>query len=226
MRFPKRVHRGPKYIIKQNAYSNKTHSSLSNITFMYTYWIFIFLVFVSKFRFSALPLLPSASSMSVFPILSFPCSSLPCWVKRWIYADGISYREGLHWSFPGQLSSGSEIGDAKATHGNFMKPFRALPCGQEGLPRRLSGKESTCNAGDTGDVGLLSESGRSPGGGHGNPLQCSCLERRLAGYSPGGHQEHARSGENDKLSPRHRERGKPVAVFFTGIFTTRRWPSL
>ena len=32
------------------------------------------------------------------------------------------------------------------------------------------------NAGDTGDMGSVSESGRSPGRGHGNPLQYSCLE--------------------------------------------------
>ena len=36
--------------------------------------------------------------------------------------------------------------------------------------------------------------GRSPGGGHGNPLQCSCLEtphgqKSLVGYSPWGHKE-------------------------------------
>ena len=39
-----------------------------------------------------------------------------------------------------------------------------------------SGKESTCNAGDPGSI---PESGRSPGGGHGNPLQCSCLENPM-----------------------------------------------
>ena len=110
-----------------------------------TEFLFFLFFFVSGFRFSALLLLPSASSMSVSPILNFPhCSSLPCWVKRWIYADGISYREGLHWWFPGKLSSGSEIGDAKTTHRNFMKPSNALSCGQEGLPRWLRGKESTC----------------------------------------------------------------------------------
>ena len=38
------------------------------------------------------------------------------------------------------------------------------------------GKELTCNAGDTGDVGSIPGSGRSPEGGHGNPLQYSCLE--------------------------------------------------
>ena len=37
-------------------------------------------------------------------------------------------------------------------------------------------KESTCNAGDEGDVGLIPGLGRSPGGGHGNSLQDSCLE--------------------------------------------------
>ena len=36
------------------------------------------------------------------------------------------------------------------------------------------GKESACNAGDTGDEGSIPGSGRSPGGGHGNPLQYSC----------------------------------------------------
>jgi len=47
--------------------------------------------------------------------------------------------------------------------------------GREGLgfPWWLRGKESACNA---GDPGLSPGSGRSPGGGHGNPLQYSCLE--------------------------------------------------
>ena len=35
------------------------------------------------------------------------------------------------------------------------------------------------NAGDTRDVGLISESGRSPGEGHGNALQYSCLENPM-----------------------------------------------
>ena len=50
------------------------------------------------------------------------------------------------------------------------------------------GKESTCSTGDIGDVDLIPGLGRSPGGGHGNPLQYSCLEtprgqRSLAGYN-------------------------------------------
>ena len=35
------------------------------------------------------------------------------------------------------------------------------------------------NAADIGDVGLILGLGRSPGGGHGNPLQYSCLENPM-----------------------------------------------
>ena len=48
-----------------------------------------------------------------------------------------------------------------------------------GLHRWLSGKETTCNAGDAGDTGLIGGSGRSPGGGRGNPLEYSCLEKPM-----------------------------------------------
>ena len=42
-----------------------------------------------------------------------------------------------------------------------------------------SRKESICNAGDTGDMGLILGSGRSPGRGNGNPLQYSSLENTM-----------------------------------------------
>ena len=44
------------------------------------------------------------------------------------------------------------------------------------FPLWLSGKESAFNAGAEGDAGSVPELGRSPGGGHGNPLQYSCME--------------------------------------------------
>ena len=37
-------------------------------------------------------------------------------------------------------------------------------------------KNLPANAGDKRDAGLIPGSGRSPGGGHDNPLQHSCLE--------------------------------------------------
>ena len=54
-----------------------------------------------------------------------------------------------------------------------------------------SDKESACHA---GDPSLIPGLGRSPGGGHGNPLQYSCLEnpkgqKSLVGYNPWGCKE-------------------------------------
>ena len=48
-----------------------------------------------------------------------------------------------------------------------------------------TGGEEPANAGDIRDVGSIPGSGRSPGGGHGNPLQCSCLENPMK-EEPGG----------------------------------------
>ena len=55
-------------------------------------------------------------------------------------------------------------------------------------------KNPPANAGDIRDSGSIPRLGRSPGGGHGNPLQYSCLEnphgqRSLEGYSPYGGNE-------------------------------------
>ena len=48
-----------------------------------------------------------------------------------------------------------------------------------GLPWWLGCKASACNAGDAGDSGLTPGSGRSPGGGNGNPPHYSCLENPM-----------------------------------------------
>ena len=42
-------------------------------------------------------------------------------------------------------------------------------------------KNPPANAGDVRDSGLIPGSGRSPGEGHGNPLQYSCLENPMDG---------------------------------------------
>ena len=49
----------------------------------------------------------------------------------------------------------------------------------KGLSWWLSGKESACSAGDTGDEGSIPGLERSPGGGYGKPLQYSCLENSM-----------------------------------------------
>ena len=45
-----------------------------------------------------------------------------------------------------------------------------------GFPHSSVGKESACNAGDSGSILGL---GRSPGEGNGNPLQNSCLDNPM-----------------------------------------------
>ena len=76
-----------------------------------------------------------------------------------------------------------------------------------GLPGGSDGKEFACNAGDLDSIPGL---GRPPGGRHGNPLQCSCLEnphgqRSLVGYSPWGLKE---SDTTERLST-----AQPVVIF-------------
>ena len=72
-----------------------------------------------------------------------------------------------------------------------------MPWRKDSLPLQYSwaslvgsdGKESVCYA---GDLGLIPGLGRSPGGGHGNPLQYSCLENpmnRGAWQATWGHKE-------------------------------------
>ena len=48
-----------------------------------------------------------------------------------------------------------------------------------GLQVVLVVKNLPANVGDIRDVSLIPGSGRSPGGGHGNPLQYSCLENSI-----------------------------------------------
>ena len=45
-----------------------------------------------------------------------------------------------------------------------------------GFPGSSDGRESACNV---GDLSLIPGLGRCPGGGHGNPLQYSCLENPM-----------------------------------------------
>ena len=52
----------------------------------------------------------------------------------------------------------------------FLKPASQVALVVKNLP---------ATAGVVRDTGLIPGSGRTPGGGHGNPLQCSCLENPM-----------------------------------------------
>ena len=59
--------------------------------------------------------------------------------------------------------------EAKGVWGAYENAFQVL----------LEVKNPPANAGDTRDMASVLGLGRSPGGGHGNPLQYSCLENPL-----------------------------------------------
>ena len=59
---------------------------------------------------------------------------------------------------------------ANSSKGKFPGGFAGT------FPGGSDGKESACN---TGDLVSIPGWGRSPGGGHGNPLQYSCLENPM-----------------------------------------------
>ena len=63
-----------------------------------------------------------------------------------------------------------------------------------GLPRRhVVVRNMSANARDIRDEGWIPVSGRSPGGGHGNPLQYSCLENPM-GRGPLSHGQRTTGG--------------------------------
>ena len=94
----------------------------------------------------------------------------------------------------------------------YLQPFRALP-------QWLSGKESACNAGDVGDVGSIPGSGRSPGGGHGNPQWCSCMENPM---DRGAWQAAVHGGRKELDTTEVTKHTWPFRVF-TSFFFPLQW---
>ena len=70
------------------------------------------------------------------------------------------------------LGAASQLG----TEPSHLLDFQLVLPPPWGFLGSSDSKESTCNAGDTGSI---PGSGRSLGGGHGNPLQYSCLENAM-----------------------------------------------
>ena len=80
--------------------------------------------------------------------------------------------------FLGILSEES-FSDRTTETGSGLVVARELEEEKSGVtvfPDGSAGKESACNEGDTEDIGSIPGSRRSPEGGHGNPLQYSCLD--------------------------------------------------
>ena len=60
----------------------------------------------------------------------------------------------------------------------FQATCMIQPINIKGFP---GGSEVKVSASNTGNLGSIPGLGRSPGGGHGNPLQYSCLENPMDG---------------------------------------------
>ena len=83
----------------------------------------------------------------------------------------------IHWLIGKWHLNSSPFYDDQA-----VSPHMGLCPIQEEIPASqvaLAVKNLPASAEDTGDVGSIPGSGRSPKGGHGNPLQYSCLENPL-----------------------------------------------
>ena len=125
-------------------------------------WVFIFVNCIREIRLGRIPKTRGLSLTSTF-------SRCNC----------LNFPAGL--THPSSSPAPRENEDSSPSHSQTE-----VGRGWQGFPGGSNGKESTCN---TRDLSSIPGSGRSPGGVHGNPLQCSCLEnphgqRNLVGYSP------------------------------------------
>ena len=146
--------------------------------------------------------------MFVSHVLFFPVSSLWQWM---VPSSLVSLTTSQHARFSSTAKTagsglpGLSVLTCTQPHGSrlsFYSSITALLCS---LSLWLSGKESVCNSGDAGDMGLIPKLGRFPGAGNGNPLQYSCLKnptvQRVA-------QSEARLSTHCFLYPPKRESGK------------------
>ena len=88
-----------------------------------------------------------------------------------------------------------------------------LECYFHWLPQWLGGEQSACSAGDGGDMVLIPGSGRSSGGGNGNPLQYSCQENPMnRGVCWLLSVRSQRVGHDEQLSMHTQEKAKRITV--------------
>ena len=86
----------------------------------------------------------------------------------------------VHPSSGGNINSDQDMGKVLQTGSSFQSKGKySIVYLVSGFPNTSVGKESACNAVDTGDGSSIPGSGRCPAEGNGNPLQYSCLENPM-----------------------------------------------
>ena len=123
-------------------------------------------------------------------------------LRTWALCSNILLPSHVSQNHDGTKMPSHQRAGARSNKGKNIMGSKVHPFLQDSFPRGSDGQESACN---TGDLGLIPGLGRSPGEGHGNPLQYSCLENphglqpvRL--LCPWGHKE---LDLTDRLSTAH-----------------------
>ena len=103
---------------------------------------------------------------------AFPFNCVVCtliWERLQFFWRAWEVQEGRRGKEEGQKTSrwgiSSVPGLVKSFHTVYFMSSQSI------FPGGTSGKEPACHAGGIGDTGSIPGSGRSPGGGNGNPLQ-------------------------------------------------------
>ena len=119
-----------------------------------------------------------ASSASKIEVLPWACRQVTHCMALWQAASVVSTRVSCHGCRPSAKLSRLKLGSREKKWGveRGKRDLLASASLYWGLHWWLSGKKSTCNA---GDVGLIPGSRRSPGGRNGNLLQYSCLKNSI-----------------------------------------------
>ena len=120
--------------------------------------------------------------MFVSHVLFFPVSSLWQWM---VPSSLVSLTTSQHAHFSSTAKTagsglpGLSVLTCTQPHGSRLSFYSSIAVLLCSLSLWLSGKESVCNSGDAGDMGLIPKLGRFPGAGNDNPLQYSCLENLM-----------------------------------------------
>ena len=129
------------------------------------------------------------AELASYPLSKHPSSLHPGIINKW---EAVIQNRETSLVLCDNLEGWDGEGGREAQEGGNIVYTHTHTLHTEGFPGSTSGKEPACqcrNVGDIRDVGFTPGSGISPGRGHGNPVQYSCLEnphgqRSLAGYSP------------------------------------------
>ena len=121
----------------------------------------------------------------------------------------------------------TQVENVNSHHGSMVRQGKFSSGVQKlGLPQRLSSKKSACNA---GHPGLIPGWERPPGGGHGNPLQPSCLENPMhrGAWGAAAHGVTQRWSWTGVTQQQHTKPGHlPFSVQPGSVYILRQYPAL